>query len=169
MVAVRLIPEEGKQWVIEVHLDVPLFHLPPELRPRVARAERVGEDAHGDAAPGGGREGFDERAAGRVVLEDVRLEEDFALGGRDRIAHRGERGGAVEEHRDRVAPMQRCHVDPLEEHLESRIAHPESQGLRESPHARGLELAGQHAEGHGAQDGPQEPRRPPPVLLPGAA
>ena len=57
VVAVRLIPEEGNRAVIEMHLDVSLFHLPPELRARVARAERVGEDAHGDAAPGGGREG----------------------------------------------------------------------------------------------------------------
>ena len=168
MVAVRLIPEEGKQRVIEVHLDAPLFHLPPEIRPGVARAERVGEDAHRDAAPDGGRKRFDERAPRGVVLENVGLEEDLALRGRDRVAHRGERGRAVEEHRDRVAPVQGFRVDLPEEHLEIRIEDAESQRLRETPHARGPQSAGKHPEGHGAQDRPQEPRRPAPVLLPRA-
>ena len=169
VVAIRLIPEERKERVIKANFDVPLLHLPPEPRPRVARAERVGEDAHPDAAPHGGRQSFDEEASGGVVLEDVRLEEDFVLGAGDRGAHRGERGRAVEEDRDGVAAVDRRRVDPPEKHFEFRVPHALRQGLGEERHARGPERAGEHPKGHRAQDGPEEPRRRPPVLLSDAA
>ena len=165
MVAIGLVPEEGEERVVEVHLDVPVLHLPPELGARVARAEGVREDADDDAAPRGRREGVHEVASGGVVLEDVRLEEHLAFGGGDRGAHRGERGRALEEDRHVVAPVDRRRVDAPEEDLEFRDPRRRSgSGLGEAADARRAKRARQHPERHRAQDRPEKPRRSPPGL-----
>ena len=164
MIAVGLVPEEGEKGMVEAHLDVPFLHLPPELGARVAGAEGVREDAHDDSAPGGRREGLHEGASGGVVLEDVRLQQDLALRGRDRGAHRGERGRALEKNRHIVAPVNHRCVDAPEKQLEFRALHAAFELLGEAPHARWTEGTRQHPERHRTQDRPEKPRRPPPVL-----
>jgi hypothetical protein len=139
----------------EEDLDAAPLHLAPEVGLGLERAQGVGHHADPDAARRRGRGLLQEQAAGPVVLEDVGLEQDLALGGEHRLVHGGERVHAAEEDLGAVAAQDRRAVDAAQEDLEAGVEDALGQRAGEPPDAAGPQLTRQLAAGPGTEERPE--------------
>lgn len=123
MVAEGLSEEMGKERMEEPYIDAHPPRLPPEGAPRRKGPPGVREDPDGHAAGAGAAQKVAKVTAGRVVLPDVRLDEDLALSGPDRRAHRleGLRPGKVRI--DAIAFEEGRLIDPAQERCEPGVPH----------------------------------------------
>ena len=142
-------PTPAREGIEEPHLDRGMRVERREARVEAARPQVVDQQAHPHAALGGRQQAPEHEAPRRVVVEDVDLQVDRALGLLDQPDARRERVEAAAEHVEPAllaVPLERRREAPSELRRLGSI-----EGLR--GHRRGGELGvgarRQMGEGHG--------------------
>ena len=92
--------------VEDVDRHAALLQIADDARHRIARADRIDQNPHRDAAPARRDQRIGETQPDRIPVEDIGLEDDRAAGARDRFRHRGIGLVTGSQGRDGVAALE---------------------------------------------------------------